>query len=167
VAFTENVTVAAVPQPSEYVIVAVPSVPDVTNPDTVPTLATAALLLLHVPLGDPLSLSVVVIPPEHNGIFPTIATGVALTVKVTVAAVPQPSAYVIVAVPSTPVVTNPDTGPTLATEALLLLHVPLGDPLLLSVVVDPPAHNGIFPPIVPGVTLTVNVIVTVLPQPSL
>ena len=71
-------------------MVVVPELPDVTNPVTAFTTAIRGLLLLHVPLGDPLSLSCVVRPPEHNVVFPTIATGVALTENVIVTAGAQP-----------------------------------------------------------------------------
>ena len=64
--------------------------PDVTNP-VVLTLATDEALLLHVPLGEPLSLSCVVNPPEHNEVLPTIAIGVAFTEKVIDVALPHPS----------------------------------------------------------------------------
>ena len=57
------------------------AVPEVTNPVAL-TLATDEALLLHVPPGDPLSLSCVVNPPEHNEVLPTITTGVAFTEKV-------------------------------------------------------------------------------------
>ena len=66
------------------------AVPDVTNP-VVFTLATDEALLLHVPLGDPLSLNCVVSPPEHNDVLPTMAIGVAFTEKVIDVALPHPS----------------------------------------------------------------------------
>jgi hypothetical protein len=54
------------------------------------TVATVELLLLHVPLGEPLSLNVV-FNPEHKTCVPNIATGVALTVNVIDTVLPQPS----------------------------------------------------------------------------
>jgi hypothetical protein len=81
-----------------YVIVAVPSPTEVTTPNKGSTVATAVLLLLHVPLGDPLSLNCAVLPPEHNGVFPTITTGGAFTVTVVVAVPVNPFASVIVKV---------------------------------------------------------------------
>ena len=82
-AVTVKVIDAAPPQPSSNVIVVVPvPVPDITTPLAASMDATATELLLHVPLGDPLSLSVVLRPPEHSDLLPTMATGVAFTEKV-------------------------------------------------------------------------------------
>ena len=66
-------------------------VPDVTNPVTALMDATDEALLLHLPPGDPLSLSCVVNPPAHNDVLPAIATGVAFTEKVIEVALPHPS----------------------------------------------------------------------------
>ena len=74
------------------VIPTLAALPDVTKPVAAFTAATSGLLLLQVPFGDPLSLSCVVSPPAHNDVFPSIATGVALTEKVMVAAGAQPLA---------------------------------------------------------------------------
>jgi hypothetical protein len=142
--------------------------PAVTKPKTGSTEAIVASLLLHVPLGDPLSLSCVVCP-GHKACVPTIATGVALTVNVIDTVLPQPSLYLIVLVPPfavTPAVTRPPVASIDATVGALLLHVPLGDPLSLNCVVKP-EHKNCVPTIATGVALTVNVIDTVLPQPSL
>ena len=135
------------------------AVPEVTNPVAL-TLATDEALLLHVPLGDPLSLSCVVNPPEHNEVLPTIATGVAFTEKVIAAGLPHPSLYLIVVVPilaAVPDVTKPVVL-ILATDEELLLQVPFGEPLSLSCVVNPPEHNEVAPTIVTGVALTEKVI---------
>ena len=67
-----------------------PVVPDITLPVAL-ILAAERLLLLHVPFGDPLSLSSVLFPPVHNGVLPDIAAGVPFTEKVRVAAGAQPS----------------------------------------------------------------------------
>ena len=65
-------------------IVVVPEVaPGVTTPVPRFTVATDVLLLVHVPLGDPLSLSVIVELPVHIDTLPDISTaGVAFTVMV-------------------------------------------------------------------------------------
>jgi hypothetical protein len=84
---TVTVAVAAVPQPVEYVIVALPALPPVTVP-VVFTLATVLLLLFHVP---PATASVnAMVKPEHTVEGPAIETGVPVTVIVVVLAVPQP-----------------------------------------------------------------------------
>ena len=61
---------------------ALPDIPEVTRPVVAPTDATVALLLLHVPLGEPLSLNCEVTPPAQIVVVPTTATGVAFTEKV-------------------------------------------------------------------------------------
>ncbi len=59
-------------------MVAVPSEPAVTEPVTGSMLATAALVLLHVP---PVTASLnVLVPPVHKSGDPRIAVGVALMV---------------------------------------------------------------------------------------
>ena len=68
-------------------------------------------------------------------------------------------------VPCTPLVTTPVEMPTDATDAVLLLHVPLVE-LLVKVIVEPPAHNCALPPVVAGVAFTVTV-TTAVPQPLL
>ena len=86
-AITVTDVVAALPQPVEYVIVAVPAIPPVTTPDAF-TVATNELLLLHVP---PVTASLkVVFDVAHTDKAPDIAPGAAITVIVLVASVPQP-----------------------------------------------------------------------------
>ena len=51
-----------------------------------------------------------------------------------------------------------------ATELLLLLHVPLVE-VLVKLIVDPPAQSCVLPPIAAGVAFTVAVMVVGLPQP--
>ena len=141
-------------------MVVVPCTPLVTKPEVTFTEATEAILLLHVPLGEPLSLNCVVSPPVHNEALPTIAIGVALTEKVSDVTLPQPLLKLIVVAPTlaaVPDVTNPVVL-TLATDEALLLHVPLGEPLSLSCVVNPPEHNEVLPTITTGVAFTEKVI---------
>ena len=133
VGVTETEVVAAVPHPVLYVIVAVPPLTPLTIPDDVPTVATAVLLLLHVP---PIALLLnVVVDDWHTVIVPVIDPASGVTLTGLVAAEPQPVLYVIVAVPPLTPLTMPDDVPTVATAVLLLLHVP-PIALLLNVVVD-------------------------------
>ena len=74
--------VAALPQPFVYCIVAVPGVTPLTTPLVEPTVATAVLLLLHVP---PLTASAnVVFAPTHADTVPVMLAGATFTVIVAV-----------------------------------------------------------------------------------
>jgi hypothetical protein len=85
---TVTVITAAQAVPVAYDITDVPPETLVTKPVEEPTVATAVLLLLHVP---PLiELLNVVVPPLHMRAVPVIAAGDALTESVWVACVPQP-----------------------------------------------------------------------------
>ena len=67
--------------------------------------------------------------------------------------------------PATPLVTNAVATPTVATEVVLVLHVP---PVTasLSVVVDPPWHIVVgLPDIAPGTPRTVTMVVAGVPHP--
>ena len=77
--------------------------------------------------------------------------------------------YFIVALPAFTPVTRPELAFTVATDVLLLLHVPPEVPLLVNVVVEP-LHTDVEPLIVPALApelLTVNVLneETGLPHP--
>ena len=102
-------------------MVAVPAATPVKMPD-VPTVATLVLLLAHVPptVADESAVEA----PTHTVDKPVIAAGAAITVTTT--DVPQPplKTYEIVVVPAVIPVTIPLKEPTVATEVLLLLHVP-------------------------------------------
>jgi hypothetical protein len=78
--FTVITVIAAHPDGKVYMIVAVPPATPVTTPVPVPTIATAVLLLLHVPPPDA-SLSVVV-KPGQTTVVPVIGETVAFTVTV-------------------------------------------------------------------------------------
>ena len=83
IAFTVTVVVTKQPAAIVYVIVAVPPATPVTIPETVPTVALAVLLLLHVP---PVTASVnVEVDPAHIITVPLIAVGVWLIVTIDVA----------------------------------------------------------------------------------
>ena len=100
---------------------AVPKEIPVTIPVEAPTVATKALLLVHVP---PVTeLCNVVVPPTHVVVMPVIgATG--LTVMVSVAEQPAPEVYFMTDVPASIPETTPVVVPIVATVVLLLLHVP-------------------------------------------
>jgi hypothetical protein len=83
--------------------------------------------------------------------------------KVIVAGIPQPVAYVIVTVPGIPVVTTPVFTLIEAMAELLLLQVP-PKVLLLSVMNEPPEHRLVVPDIaVAGIPITLTTLVE-LPQ---
>lgn len=71
-------------------IVVVPAVMPVTMPVAEPTVATAVLLLSHVPPA--VALDNVVVPPMHMAILPVIGAGSAFIVSSTL--VEQPDATV-------------------------------------------------------------------------
>lgn len=139
-------------------IVAVPAVTPVTTPPAL-TVAMAVLLLLH---GQPgvASFSVVV-APWHINVVPVIATGSGVTVTTAYALQPAGVVYVIVDVPVATPVTTPEARPTVATDTVLLLHVP---PAVASVsVVVFPMHIDNVPSIGEvGFTVMVTVPVTEL-----
>jgi hypothetical protein len=160
-AMTVIVLVAAIPQPVEYVIVALPATPPVTTPLDVPTVATDVLFVLHVPPAVA-SLSVI-FEPEHTDEAPDMVPGAPITVIVVVTALPQPVEYEITALPAITPVTMPVPEPTVAVVVLLLLHVPLVVELL-NVMIEV-EHTIVAPDIVPGAARTVIVLVASVPQP--
>jgi hypothetical protein len=124
---------------SMYHIFTVPAAAPVIVP-SVPAVAMALLLLLHVP-PVVLSLSIVVadgqVVPE-----PVIAAGAGFTVSALLAVQPFGDKYIIFAVPAPVAVTKPVT-PTVATPVLSLIHVP---PLVASVNVKVALwHIGVTP----------------------
>src|ERR1019366_9069008 len=96
---------------------AVPGAMPETTP-VLPTVATAVLLLLHVPPGVA-SVSVVVLPAQTVAV-PVTDDGNAFTVTVAEAVQPPDVVYVIDAVPGAMPETTPVL-PTVATAVLLLL----------------------------------------------
>lgn len=126
----------------------------VTTP-LVPIVATAVLLLVHVP---PVTASVsVVVCPTHNPLSPLIA-GAVLMVTVLVATHPAPATYDITEIPPAMPVTLPELS-TVASAVLLLLQVP---PVVASAsVVVCPAHTVAVPVIAALPAFTVKL--TVLP----
>lgn len=169
---TESVVEAGLPQPllTVYVISVVPAATAVTSPVEASTVATAVLLLLHVPPAVPFVVKVDVAPVQ-SGVVPVIVP--ALTFGSTVmemnveTGLPQPllTVYVISAVPAATPVTSPVEASTVAIAVLLLLHVPPAVPLLVNVT-GLPIQSGVVPVMVPADTfgLTVKVMKDELPE---
>jgi hypothetical protein len=99
----------------------------VTTPDVEPIVATAVLLLLHVPPGALLASASE--PPAHIGALPVIAGRPDRIVIEAVAIHPVGAVYVMVTDPADTPVTAPALF-TVATVTSLLLHVP---PVVASV----------------------------------
>ena len=120
-------------------------------PDVLLTVAMPGAELVHVP-----PVAVLYNVPEEEGhklVAPVIDPGVDNTVTTLVAAAPQPVEYEIVAVPPATPYTAPVAALTVATEVLLLVHVP--PVAVLDSVVTLPGQTDAVPEIVPGVALTV------------
>ncbi len=151
----------AVQPPSVYIIVALPAVTPDTRPPEV-TVATAVLLLVHVP---PVAASVnKEVAPEHIPVEPRIAAGDGVTVITRVTVQPEPREYVIVTGPGVTPVTVPAEEPvdiTVAIVVLLLIHEPPGGVSLSSTLA--PTHTVAGPVIGPGEELTVTTVVAVQP----
>jgi len=162
-AVTLTVVVDALPQPVLYCIVALPPLTPLTTPDDGSTVATDVLELLHVPLADA-SLSEVVLP-WHTVVVPFILVGIAVTLTVVDAAVPQPVLYCIVTLPPVIPLTTPDAGSTVATPVLALLQVPLADASVSCVVDD--WHTVVVPFMLVGIAVTLTVVAAAVPQPVL
>jgi hypothetical protein len=106
-----------------------------------------------------------VVPGQKPEVPPLIAAGTRLVMVSTCVAVhPSVPKYDIVVVPTVVVAeTKPNDGSIVATDVLLLLHVPpLGVPVS---VVEVEIHIVEAPPDIVGVALTVTVAPTALPQP--
>ena len=135
-------------------MVATPAETPVTMPLAKPTVATAVLLLCHVP---PVVASCsVAVEPAHTAAVPVIAETVALTVSRKVATQPVLRLYFIVVVPADTPVTVPEAEPMVATAVLVLLQVP-PEVASLNVVVKP-THTVEVPEIAAGKGLTVTLV---------
>ena len=161
---------------SVNVIVVTPELTPYTTPVVEPTVPTAVLLLLHVPVPpDAVTSESVIVSPVHTDEGPVIvpAEGEVTTVTfIVVVADPQEtvvSVNVIVVVPALTPYTTPVVEPTVPTAVLLLLHVPVPPDAVASAsgIVDP-AHTEVGPVIVPalGDALTV-ILVVVVADPQL
>ena len=135
-----------------------PSTP-VTIPVPEPTVASEALLLLHVLLPEPLVN--VVVNPTHTFGVPPIAVGVGFTVDVTVLIHPVAIVYVQTHTPFDTPVAIPVAAPIVAIPVLLLLQVP--PPVALAKVVVEPVHNVGVPVIAAGLGLMVTTAVIIQP----
>jgi len=140
-----------------------------TVPDTEPTVATAVLLLVHIPLPPvppPAGSLNAVVAPAHRVVTPLIAGGSAFTVTIVEIKQPgssepvEPIEYTMEAVPTVTPPTTP-AEPIVATAVLPLLQLP--PPASISVLVDP-GQIWITPVIFGGLVLIV--IADVAAQPS-
>jgi len=136
-------------------MVVVPEDRPETMPDNEPTVATAVLLLVHVP--PPGDVSDVVLP-THTPVAPLI-TGVVFTVMVR-AVMQLPTAYVIGEVPILRPVTIPDDEP-IVIAVPDVLHTPPGVTSLCVMVA--PTHKAVGPEIAAGSGLTVTTEVAAQP----
>lgn len=126
------------------------------TPVTVPPLfivAMLVLLLLQVPPA--VSFASVVLLPSQTAIVPVIAPGNGSTVILDVVEQP-PLVYVIVVEPIAIPVTTPLDASIVATEVVLLAHVPPVE-TLLSVTVDP--RQTLLPPVMAGGMVTMVAVV--------
>jgi hypothetical protein len=139
----------------------VPAATPVTTPVEEPIVAADVLLLTHVP---PAAFVKVVVAPAQIEVVPVIAAGTALTETTPFTEQPVANIYVTEAVPEATPVTTPLEEPIVATDVLLLLHVPLPE---LATVIEEPAHTADMPVIAEGSTFTVNVVLDEVPQPVL
>lgn len=132
-----------------------------TEPEPGAAVATAVLLLVHVP---PVTASLkMIVKPWQTLAAPVIAEGVGRTVTVVI--VMHPFVYVITAVPGAMPETMPVVAPIVAVPVLLLLHVP---PVvaLLSVVMAVPMHTTVLPVIAAGLAPTVTTVLIVQLVPN-
>ncbi len=134
----------------------------VTTPVAEPIVATDAVLLVHVPPTESVN---VVVEPAHTLAVPDIEDGEAFTVITFVVVQPVDKVYVIVELPLATPVTIPVDEPIVATDVVLLDHVP--PPASVNVVVKP-AHTLAVPDIEDGKVFTVTTVVTyAVPQLAL
>lgn len=160
---TVIVLVASHPVGKVYIIVSVPAVRPLTEPE-VPIVAKAVLLLLQVPPNVP-SISEIDVP-VHRLPAPPIDAGNEFIFTVVVAVLVQPdplvTLYDITGVPAAMPVTIPVV-PTDPDEGRLLLHVPPGVTSLK--VVDVPTQIFTVPVIAATVGKGLTVIIVVALQP--
>jgi hypothetical protein len=140
-------------------MVLVPTVTPVTFPDP-STVALLVLLLLQVP---PAVASVkAIVVPAHSDVAPEIPPKFGFTVTTNEAVQPEPSVYIIVAVPEAKPDTIPVVVPTEAINAGLLLQVPF-DTASLNVIVYPTQTDD-APNTAVGAELTATVAVRAQPE---
>ena len=150
-----------------YVITVVPPLTPITIPKAGSIVATAGVLLLHVP---PVTTSAkVLVADVHSWRTPLIAAGNGATATMVEVVQPAAVVYVITAVPEVPLTISPLPGPVVvavATAGVELLQVP---PVSASVNVieDPPEHRPLGPDMAAGSGYTVATTVAGVPQPLL
>jgi hypothetical protein len=140
-------------------ILVVPDVSPVTSPVAALIVALTALLLLHVPPPEEVSVAEL---PMHIPVAPVMAPGAELTERVRVTRHPVPSRYWIVVVPDpAPAVTKPVDALIDATPGVLLLHTPpVGVDVSVAVV---PEQTVDAPAIAPGRAFTVTCFTVIQP----
>ena len=142
-------------------MLATPAAPPVTTPVDASTAAIVALLLLHVP--PEVADESVEVAPTHTDVVPERMPGAGFTVRM--AEVTQPvevSVKLITELPPSSAVTAPVAEPIIATEPLLLLHVPAPDEFVSVVVL--PEQSVSVPEIAAGNAITVTVRVAMQPS---
>jgi hypothetical protein len=131
------------------------------EPDPGAAVATAVLLLVHVP---PVMASLrTIVKPWQTFAAPIIAEGVGRTVTVVV--VMHPFVYIITAVPGAMPETMPVVAPIVAVPVLPLLQVP-PVVVLLSFVIAVPMHTTVLPVIAAGLAPTVTTVLIVQLVPN-
>jgi len=139
--------------------VVVPGVTPVTYPVLATIEAIPVLELYHVPPG--VASARVVLPPAHTLGEPVIEAGCGFTINgIEVLHPVVARVYVIVVKPAVIPVTTPVPGFMVATDVVLLAHVPPGVGSV-SVVVRP-VHTLLVPAIAPGSGLITTVVVPVM-----
>lgn len=124
-------------------------------------LATAALEDSHPPPG--VVFVYVAVLPAQTVDGPAIGAAVVLTDTVNITEQPLRE-YVIIATPGATPVTRPKVDPTVATDGLLLVHMPPAG--VLVSIDEPPTHKEGLPDIGEGPVVTVTTVVTWQPEAS-
>ena len=93
-----------------------------TSPEVELTVASAVLLLLHVP--PPVTSVIVAVEDTHTLLAPPGVAGKPFTVTVILVLQPEGNVYIIVTVPAATPCTIPVAEPTVAVVISLLAHVP-------------------------------------------
>ena len=124
-----------------------------------PIVATASLLLLHVP--PEVKLESADVAPTQTKVAPSTPPGNALTVTTAVLAHPFVPVYNTTTVPAATPEIRPVAEPTVATEEFVLLHVPEGVVQFKDVIA--PVHTLVVPVMELGIASTVTDLAAVQP----
>lgn len=157
-AFTVATVLTVQPLGKVYTIVVVPAPSALKAPVVEPIVATAVVLLVHVP--PVVALVKVVVTPSHTciGEPPLMAAGRLFTDTIRVVVQPVPNEYVAIHVPEATPVTMPDEEPIVAIVGHDIDHVPPADGFV-NVVVCPTHTVGAAGATAPGKAYTVTVVV--------